>query len=236
MTSQTDKLFKDKLENLQHPVSAAAWDRIESNLDKKNDKALWLKIAAAITLLAVATYVFWPTQVSVKKNDLAKTKKEKNPAPLPKVEITEPITQATIGEQKSIHQTATQTKKANRKVEEPAVATKVESNEPVQLNTTNATIESSTTVASLEPAQTTEVTPSKTIIYTADEVNAKYLRKKSPTEATVAEKKSSGMQKLIGVAYAIKNPDSGLSDLRQKKDEILALNFLNEDKNNKGKN
>jgi hypothetical protein len=44
----------------------------------------------------------------------------------------------------------------------------------------------------------------------------------------------------MGLAYNLKNSDSGLGDLRQKKDEILALNFLEKNKdrtnNTNGKN
>ena len=56
--------------------------------------------------------------------------------------------------------------------------------------------------------------------------------------ATASTEKTSGIQKLMGLAYTLKNPDNGLGDLRQKKDEILALNFLTtkEDKTNKEKN
>src|SRR5687767_11798439 len=60
MTSQPDKLFRDKLENFQRPASVAAWERIESGLEKNQSKGIWLKFAAGISLFAVATFLLWP--------------------------------------------------------------------------------------------------------------------------------------------------------------------------------
>ena len=40
----------------------------------------------------------------------------------------------------------------------------------------------------------------------------------------------------MGYAYTLKNNNNGMGDLRQKKDEILALNFLSQEKTNKSKN
>ena len=83
-----------------------------------------------------------------------------------------------------------------------------------------------------------QVTTSNTIVYTAEEVNARFLRKNVDTQATPEDKKSSGIQKLMGIAHDLKNNENGFGDLRQKKDEILALNFLTktEDKTEKSKN
>jgi hypothetical protein len=64
-----------------------------------------------------------------------------------------------------------------------------------------------------------------TLTYTADEVNARFLKKELKADATSEENKSSGIQKLIGLAYDVKNDNNAFGDLRQKKNEILALNF-----------
>ncbi|HYC84360.1 MAG TPA: hypothetical protein VEB86_04025, partial [Chryseosolibacter sp.] len=61
MNQQPDKLFREKLEGFSRPVSASAWSRVEAGLNKKNSKGLWLKIAAAVTLLAVAAFILWPS-------------------------------------------------------------------------------------------------------------------------------------------------------------------------------
>ncbi len=230
MTSQPDKLFRDKLENLQRPVPAAAWERIEASLDKDRYKGLWLKIAAGFLLLSVAAFLLWPrtpsenTQPLTNINSATPGKEtiEKNNAPVPVPSIAD--------EQDPIKKIITprNKKEITKKGEPVLVAETIENSrrilEPIEI------------VPVIE-TNSAEETPSRTIVYTAEEVNAKFLRKKSPSEATSVGKKTSGIQKLMGLAYDLKNNENGLGDLRQKKDEILALNFLNnEDQTNKSKN
>jgi len=231
MTSQPDKLFREKLENFQRPASVAAWDRIESGLDKNQSKGLWLKFAAGVSVFAVATYLLWPADPM--ENQQATNTKQVTP----KTESTEnnsseKITPTITKQNQASHKAATK----NRiiKKDEPVLVT--EKTQATPESNPVAVIESTAVQVAVVETNTNE-TSSKTIVYTADEVNARFLRKKSTSEATTAEKKTSSMQKLMGLAYTIKNPENGLGDLRQKKDEILALNFLStEDKTNKEKN
>lgn len=231
MTSQPDKLFRDKLENFQRPASVAAWEKIESGLNKNQSKGIWLKFAAGLTLFAVATYVLWPAdqpenlQANNSTNITPKTEntEKNNPEKVIPVTPTESATPKAVLKNKSA-----------KKPQPVFTSESVKENEETVPKPVVVKIEPGVQVAVVE---TEDETPTKTIVYTAEEVNAKFLRKKSPGEATVSEKKTSGIQKLMGLAYTIKNPDQGLGDLRQKKDEILALNFLsNEDKTNKEKN
>jgi hypothetical protein len=230
MTSQPDKLFRDKLENFQQSAPAAAWERIEAGLEKNQHKGLWMKIAAGLLLLSVAAFLLWPTtpsenthqvtnttQVIPENERIEKNKKEENAPTLTAKQ--DPVKKRIAP------------KKQNdvvKKDEPVLVAESIENNalfiEPIE------------TVAVVE-INSAEKVSSRTILYTAEEVNAKFMRKKSPSEATSVAKKSSGIQKLMGLAYDLKNNTNGLGDLRQKKDEILALNFLNnEDQTNKRKN
>jgi hypothetical protein len=233
MTSQTDKLFREKLENFQRPASVAAWDRIESGLNKNQSKGIWLKFAAGISMFAVATYLLWPTEpienqqasntnpVAPKTENAEKTTSEK---------ITPTIVKENPTSQKAI------TKNKSIKKDEPVLT--AEATKEIKVETPVAILEPTEVQVAVAETNTIETAPSKTIVYTAEEVNAKFLRKKSPSEATVSPEKSSGIQKLMGLAYTLKNPDNGIGDLRQKKDEILALNFLStkEDKTNNEKN
>ncbi|HEU5292683.1 MAG TPA: hypothetical protein VFU05_18670 [Cyclobacteriaceae bacterium] len=231
MTSQPDKLFREKLENFQRPTSATAWERIESGLNKNQSKGFWLKFAAGISLFGVAAFLLWPT-------DQAENQQASNPTivtlkTVPTDNAPEQITPATKAE--SPTPKAAAKNKSVKKTEavlqvEPVQENKVTVIEPVIVPTEQVEV-------AVTEVNTSETIPSKTIVYSAEEVNAKFLKKKSPSEATASEKKTSGIQKLMGLAYTIKNPEQGIGDLRQKKDEILALNFLsNEDKTNKEKN
>ena len=63
MSQQTDKLFRDKLENFQMTAPQQAWSKVESRLDKKSHVGFWLKIAAGLVLLAVAAFLLWPKTI-----------------------------------------------------------------------------------------------------------------------------------------------------------------------------
>ena len=61
MRQQPDNFFREKLEGFQRPAPAGAWDRIESQLEKKNKvSGIWWKVAASLLLLATLTYWFLP--------------------------------------------------------------------------------------------------------------------------------------------------------------------------------
>lgn len=63
------------------------------------------------------------------------------------------------------------------------------------------------------------------ITYSAEEVNAKYLKKESTTQATPEKKNTSGLQKVIDLALDLKNEGSVLGDIREKKNEWLSFNI-----------
>src|SRR5688572_18384256 len=69
MNQQPDELFREKLAGYQKPAPASAWEKIAAAQSKKNNKWLWLKIAASIALVAVVGYLFWP---ETKTEDISK--------------------------------------------------------------------------------------------------------------------------------------------------------------------
>lgn len=219
MTSQPDKLFRDKLENFQRPAPVAAWDKIEHNLSRPDKKIIWMRIAAGIALLTAATIVLWPAgeekqRIAVKQDETPVLKKEtQENKTLPentKDELTTPP-----------HVAQAERKDAKR---QPSITPIPEKNEVKQDQIAIPVIPQEELVAEVNVPEEKE-TPSTTIIYTTAEVNAKFLKKKLPPEATPDAKDASGIQKLIGLAYAAKNSEAGLGDLRQKKDDLFALNF-----------
>lgn len=224
MTSQPDKLFRDKLENFQQPAPARAWDRIESNLARPAHKLLWVRVAAGVALIAAAALVWWPsgkseTTIATTTDKVASNK-----------DIAQPYANKKSDAKEAVE------RQPERVVSPQPVNTvtlaKTEKQSPVQQSTN--TVNDSVSISPVpethgliaEAAQPEEKElASKTIVYTSDEVNSKFLKKKLPPEATPQSKDASGIQKLIGLAYAAKNSEATLGDLRQKKDDILALNF-----------
>jgi hypothetical protein len=223
MTSQPDKLFRDTLENFQQPAPAGAWDKIQSNLARPAYKLVWVRVAAGMALLAAAAIVLWPSEKPetkiAKSTEHTVTKKDTTQQRLEKIEATNEII---VQPKPSVFPQPTNT----------VTIAKTEKQAPVQQSSirvkkdsvlSNPLPESNESIA--ETVQFEEKAASKTIVYTADEVNAKFLKKKLPPEATPGSKEASGIQKLIGLAYDAKNSEAPLRELRQKKDDILALNF-----------
>ncbi len=238
MTTQPDKLFQQKLNNLERPAPHAAWERIEATLDKPNFKLRWVKIAASIIVLAVATSLLWPTEKP--DNKLSVT------VPTDLTKKTDPIKKNTIqltiippiGTKNLAKKEAKPGDKLYKKDKRSLAAN--EEKKTMAIENINPQVDAIATealaIAAVNDTQSSEISSYKKIVYTAEEVNGKFLRKKLPIEATTEEEKASGIQKLMGYAYNLKNNSNGMGDLRQKKDEILAFNFLSQEKTNKSKN
>lgn len=221
MISQPDKLFRDKLENFQQLAPAAAWERIENNLARPVHKLMWVRIAAGVALLTAAALALWPSEKpepEIAKTHVENQKIKNNPAQHPdkkddvknEVRILEPVSPKHTN-------TITLVKTQNQLPIQKTTAV-----EDSVMKLINPILEINELVAqTVQP----EESASQKIVYTAGEVNAKFLKKKLPPEATANSKDASGIQKLIGLAYAAKNSEAGLGELRQKKDDLLALNF-----------
>lgn len=243
MMQQPDKLFREKLEQYQRPAPASAWDKIDANLNKKSNKGLWLKIAASLLLVALAGYWFWPTskpsQVAIiQKNNAEhhtiKTPIEKKSAHSDKA-ITLPVPVAkTARVKRNLHKHTPIIK--NEPVEshtEEIISEIPLENKPVEelLITQHDVINHEdsivSNVVSTNSTEVASVENSTTLIYTADDVN-KYLTKNVEPQATTEAQKQSTFKRLLSKAYDLKNNQDPLGGLRQKKNEILALNFKKE--------
>ncbi|HEY5744665.1 MAG TPA: hypothetical protein VIU12_01205 [Chryseolinea sp.] len=256
MNQQPDKFFRDKLENYQQPAPARAWDKIEAELEKKTHKGLWWKIAASLLLTAMVSYTLWIGMTKPDANQTATTTEPKKEKPTqketspttPTAESTAPVISppakkdpAAAGvalESKRSHTiTGTPKKALPRQAEkkEAPESTDVSPSEPAYTsNVVNsvAAIETSAPQASAPVVAETHVpvnaAPKKIMITITAAESEKYLDKVALAEATSNEKKPSTFQKLLKKADDLKNNQDPFGDLRQRKNEILALNFKNE--------
>jgi hypothetical protein len=254
MSQQPDKLFREKLEGFHKPAPAAAWNKIEAGLQKKNNTTIWLRVAAAVLLAAVATFLIWTnqrtpsgqiaadtnqnnkkeSQTQDQKHDQTKVQEEQNRQPQqaqPSVAIT-PVekanrTKADLPPVKNI-----QTAEEPVVVEEPVIEELVSfapvdnANDSSEIETANTTEEPLVSVNSIDEEEKQD--QSRVLVLSVEEVNAKYLDKEALAKATSAQKKSSTFRKLLNKAYDLKNNQDPFGELRQKKNEILALNFKSE--------
>jgi hypothetical protein len=245
MNQQTDRLFKEKLEGFRKPAPANAWARVESQLDKKKNKAIWLRIAAAIVFIMAATAALYVFEKTNPDSRISKTLPARPESELPTESKLPGKSNIDIKHQISVNLQ----KESNGKKLRVAHKKRMLSADQVK-DTVNA-IEKTTAldlaigdislpvpenaVESIHvTAQTTPVNEvaqadaGLKIIYTSQEVDEKYLDKKALAQATSEEKKPSTLRKLLEKAYSLKHNQDPLGELRQKKNEILALDFKRE--------
>ncbi len=222
MNQQPDKLFRDKLRVYEQPVSPAAWERVSGSLAAKRYTKLIFRVAAAVLLLATATLLFYPAAHKPMTDTLSDTRQ-----PSPKPRITEPPTsQKTLKETVPTPSTKDVVEKAvvakaseKRAAPTPAIeALRATLAEPVKL------VEESTSSPAMQSPRNV------TIVFTRDEVNEKYLAKNFAKDATLDVENPSGLKKLLDKAYDLKHNQDLLGSLRQKKNEILAINFRNDNR------
>ncbi len=256
MKSPIDKLFREKLEAHSLEAPPMAWEKIESNLPEKRNSFLWLKIAASFVLLITAGMLLWPREqqsplladhtkptekaIGNKQSEKEKSEKEKIEEVKPQTEkIKSNATQQDETENKK--SVKTNTKAIPQKNPVPVMNfSKQESfiasnNTPDAEKETNAgkeniaiaKVDQEPVITSTEVIATADNQQSTTIVLAANDVS-KYLKNTAQADATTEEENTSSFRKLLDKAADLKNSDSGLSELRQKKNEILALNFRND--------
>jgi hypothetical protein len=229
--SNVDKFFKDKLEEHQLAPSPMAWTKVEERLVKKNKTLIWLRWAASIALAGLLTFFLINQQSENEAPALVEMKKEAAPAEMQKPNAVAPAETIAEGSQKS------------EEKKEPRVVTNRKNRAPIQVP---AKLES--TVAALEPLETQPVVamqePEKTVEPAQPEVKevskAVVLIYSLPSRPTVqldgatlasnTDEKQTGIQKLWEAAKDVKNSDNPWGELREAKNELLALDFK-KDKN-----
>jgi hypothetical protein len=244
MNQQPDELFREKLAGYQKPAPASAWEKIAAAQSKKNDKWLWLKIAASIALVAVVGYFSWPESNTENLSDKSLKPvedKTSQQAPVTDQKLADVKTETSQGPSVKSEKQSTPlskqkktVKKISPSVDEAKKLNELESVEQEILPLPNEAHEEITLAETVTQPQTegttvvTEAEPHKmTLVYSAKDVE-EYLDKKSLAEATSDSKKSSTLKKLLKKANDLTNNQDPFGELRQKKNEILALNFKNE--------
>lgn len=255
MNQQPDKFFRDKLENYQQPAPPRAWDKIEAELEKKTHKGLWWKIAASLLLTALVSYTLWigmskphttqtatatkpETEKPVQQAPSATTPKDESTTPaISPSEKKDPASAGVALESKRNRAvTGTHKKELPRRAEkkEASAPTEVSPDEPAYTHdvVNSVAVETTTPQTSAPVVAETRAPanagPKKVVITITAAESEKYLDKVALAEATSDEKKPSTFQKLLKKADDLKNNQDPFGELRQRKNEILALNFKNE--------
>jgi hypothetical protein len=246
MNQHPDKLFRDKLEHLHKSVPSSSWLKVESQLANKSRKPFWLKIAAALIFLLAASAILLIDKNSNQQHTAVNQSLNKNPQPAKKndspvaavdsIKMPEAEEIKISGERRD-KKTQVPRKKSNTENKKESIEIDQEHYAQQEIDEVNlpeivdATevkeiVEESSIATSVQSGKTNVHEESTiTLIYNAEEVDDKYLNKKALTEATPENKKPSTLKKLLDKAYDLKHNQDAFGELRQKKNEILALNF-----------
>jgi hypothetical protein len=251
MNQQPDKLFREKLEGFHKPAPTAAWNKIEAGLQKKNNKVIWFRVAATLLLIAVAAFLIWTTQsapaVQVatetnSKKELEPTKENRDQSITPEQRVMQPEQQKEQIAKRTVDKVK-KSKKINPSTPQPDQQPAINEDTPAS-ELVAFVPETTSGIDSLPIDKTTPADPivivanttdelkkdeeSRVLVFSVEEVDSKYLDKEALAKATSAQKKSSTFRKLLNKAYDLKNNQDPFGELRQKKNEILALNFKSE--------
>jgi hypothetical protein len=232
---QPDKFFREKLQNYQRTAPATAWERVESTLEKKTDyKFVWWKIAASFILLAGVTYVVWfhdsSSQAVVTQNgDMTESlPKESSVEELGNIaELEDEVAKTESTPAVVPQETSKKSEAISRKTQRnplPVIPEKKIVGDD-EIKDVKSLENVTPPVASYNPSV---VKPSRIKITITSEETNKYLDENALAEATLDDKKPSTLKKLLKKANDLKSNQDPFGDLREKKNEILALNFKNE--------
>jgi hypothetical protein len=242
MKNKLDELFKNKTEGYQKEPSADAWNKIHQNLHPKSKMPYWQIAASIILILGVSMLLYFqlsnhdkqqPAVANNDKSDSAQVTKspiiEKNIAQENEIineeqKIIDTPTTEKINNRNLLANKGNISKEINEQVEDKikikvpemienkeALATVIE--EPV-----NPIIEPQPDAEVVQaPSSTRKKLPPVTIVY----------KKSTENTENVAKNKSNnsqeGLGKILTIAKEIKNGDLKISELRDVKDELLAL-------------
>lgn len=251
MKAPIDKLFREKLEQYSLEAPAMAWSKIETALPNNNKSFIWLKIAASMLVLLTLSILLWPSKhnTSLMVDTHKPSDKTINSKPNEKVKSNQQTDKLKSNNgNREIKIDSQQEKKADEKPVKVTPApvtnfsnrgTNLAMNENPAQKTEPIIIEEINTIAIVE-SQTVSETPTSSAIVKNNQENtvivlaatdvSKYLKNTSMADATTEEENTSSFRKLLDKAADLKNSDSGFSELRQKKNEILALNFRNDNR------
>ncbi|CAN5258537.1 hypothetical protein BH09BAC3_BH09BAC3_20170 [soil metagenome] len=226
--NKLDELFKEKLTEYSITPSNAAWEKIESDLSKKNNAVLWLRWAAVFVLGA---FVLGTILVNREENTLPLAEKVESPA-----NATEDIHNvAPVVAEHNLASDNYVTKKKNKikkSSQTPATYSIIqkEEEEEKEKNIVNATSSEETTSTLVETTvanvttsneKLKETTKSIVLVYTLDAIEPTV--ETPPAEVVSNDKKDSSLKRVINFAKDVKNGDTPFGGIREMKDDLFAL-------------
>jgi hypothetical protein len=251
MKQQPDTLFHSKLENFTKTPPTELWDRIDAGMRRKKQRRVFMSIAASLLIVTMSGYIAYSVYKGdssaynrvAQSNAPAETLKKESPVPAvsegPKKNVPLNPDNVQVPAASEVKANTAKRKKSAENVNDRLLnnseasnnITQTTSEEPVLPEDTLADekrFEPETHLAFQGSATRTNVT-----IVMSEEETREYLMNKNIAEATSEEKKSSTLKRLLKKAADLSTNQDPFGELRQKKNEILALNFKSEKRGQK---
>ena len=253
-----DRLFKKRLENLAYTPSDDAWNRIKSGTagSQGSGNKIWLRIAAAIVLLAVIGLTVWTNvdfntqqQVAVKQTHEIPSIKEKQSEAIPQQknnqddEMINPVAKTPVVQEPVTRQKTKATNNKSSAGEQNPAAPVATQDQNLMQNTLadadNAQIEekqqldatiSKQAASDLQEAQGSTLQFDLKDFETATLASNKDLEDeddRASNSKAKEEDQRKGLKKVADLFKTIKE-EASLAELRETKNEIFALNFKKE--------
>jgi hypothetical protein len=235
-----DQLFRDKLNQHERPYHGQGWERIEKSLQSEKKPFAFWKVAAAIALTLGFAYGLFhlvddkPMQlveIPSHQQDKAPIKKEpsKNETSVATKKDSTTVAPKKDQQTKELKENKIdKTPSTKRNSQLPmndlfnAPSTALVTEKPILIEEHNTT---ETAIAQLDIEKQTTKSSTK-IVLTLDDTN-KFLSQPASRNATSENVSSSTLEMAVAKAKDLKNNHDPLAELRQIKNDILALNFKN---------
>lgn len=221
MDHNTDKFFERLVGDHRLEPGSQAWEKIETNLAKKNRVVIWWRVAAVVAVAAVA--LWWLVRPDVSEPTLSRT--IETPVEQPKAETTVRAEKTEVAQRVELP-VKKQTKKPAAVVESPTIQAEQQTNEQPTVAETfgaDAAVPVETVIDTQEPTAVAvnEVKP-MVLVYELPALAD------ATTDVAVAEppaeEKQSPLAKAWAVAKDTKNGEGLFAELDKVKHNLFARN------------
>lgn len=255
MNQQPDKFFRDKLANYDKTAPLAAWEKIAAAKQAPLWRRPWLKVAASLVLALTAAGAWYWNGTGL-RSAATETDRHSAHAPLPPAGNPSPsmpekpalppsragkVTLSPQGNNPVAIRTmpAVRSASAPRTASQGEPATSSPQITPGELQDETNSIQQRSTTGNLPShnvVHQSEAQPALTLTYSVNDVAAYLDQNNTDLQATDTQESPSTLKKLLQKAGDLKTNQDPFGELRQRKNEILALNFRTDKRGQKTRN
>jgi hypothetical protein len=238
MKPQPDNLFHSKLKEFKQVPPPMVWENIEHGLNEKSKRFYYSKIAAAVLFIMISVGIV-----------LTKIQSGENPQPIAsnlpdkKLAVESPdIAQIESKEHATdLALTAPPKKKSTKTAQKKKASDRASESGSMPISAKAlpelVSLERDSAAAHILPQREPNLaykpeSTSVTIVITAEQTK-EYLKESATSEATPGLEKTSTLKKLLKKASDLSTNQDPFGELRQKKNELLALSFRAEKRGQK---